>query len=205
MEPRLRIWITGALCVALLAGCGEDDGSGDDAASGDAWRPDPSVPTEVGSDGFTPPGAVLSLGDTATVPLLEEGFMDDPDVTGALEVSVTGAPVQGSAADLPTDGPFADDRQGTPYYVTFTAKNVGDAPLEGLLLRLQGVDSEGESLDSLASSDFPECAGGIPQSFAAGESATTCSVVLVEDDALAAVGYVEAADYEDSPVLWDLT
>ncbi|QIX27413.1 hypothetical protein ncot_12965 [Nocardioides sp. JQ2195] len=203
MRRSIRTLVAGSACAVLITACGTDEA--DDGGTADAWRPDPAVPTEVGPDGFTPPDAVLSPGDTASVPWLKEGSFDAPDVTGALEVTVTDDPIAGSMDDLPTDSPFADEREGTPYYVTFTVKNVGKTSLEGLLVRLTGVDVEGADLDSSALSELAECPGGIPLSFAPGESATACSVVFVEDAALAAVGYEGAADYEDDPALWDLT
>lgn len=204
MKSSIRTSAALMLCACLLTSCGDDETTSGEGG-GEAWRPDPSVPTELGSDGFTPPDAVLSLGDSAVVPLFQEGHFDDPDVSGSLEVTVSEAPVKGSRDDLPEDGLFAAGHEGTPYYVTFDVKNVGDVTLEGVIITMTGVGAAGDGLNSSASTAFEPCPASIPQAFGPGQTANTCSVVFVDDEELAAVGYDEAEDYDDHPVLWDLT
>ncbi|WP_067437292.1 hypothetical protein [Nocardioides jensenii] len=189
-------------CAALLTGCNADD---DSAPADDAWKPDSSVPTEPGDDGFTRPGAVLAPAASARVPFLDDGFGDEPDLTGSLEISDVQVPVEGERDAIPSDQAFSDELDGTPYYVTFTAKNTGETDLSGTVIRLTAVDVEGDTMATWASSSLEPCPGAFPADFGPGATATICSVVFVDDDDLAAVGYDRAPDYEDDPVLWDLT
>lgn len=191
------------ITATLLAGCSDD---GDDSG-GESWRPDPAAPTELDGDGHTPPDAVLALGDTAAVPYFDDGFADEADTVGELEVTVSEQPVEKSRDDLPTDDRgFLEDSEGTPYFVTFEITNTGETPLDGpVLVRLTGVDVTGEGLDSFATSSLPTCNGSVGTGIAPGETADLCSIVFVEDEDLAAVGYENAEEYDDHPVLWDLT
>lgn len=86
------------LSAAVLSSCSDD-----------ASDPDPGT---SGADGLTPPGTVLALGQTARVPLSDDGDVIDLTVS-----SITA----GRRAEL-------DGLDGTPYYVRLEATAIaGDA------------------------------------------------------------------------------
>lgn len=192
--------VTLALAASLaVTSCDDSDSGGEDT-----WKPESSVPTDPGDDGFTQPGAVLAADGTATVPYLEEGSFDDPTISGSLEISDVQTPVEADPAELPED--LAAEDGTVPYYVTYTVTVTGEESLSGTLVRLTALNSAGDGGRTAAASDFAPCRGSIPGDGSPGSTGQACTIVYVDsDEEVAAVGYESAPDYDDEPVLWDLT
>lgn len=198
MNKLLPVILVLAASLAMTS-CDNSD-SGDE----DTWKPESSVPTEPGEDGFTQPGAVLAADGTASVPYLEEGSFGDPDVSGTLEISEVQPPVEADPAELPEE--LAAESGTVPYYVTYTVTVTGEESLGDTLVRLTALDSAGDGGRTAAASDFAPCRGSVPGDGSPGATGQACTIVYVDSgEEVAAVGYESAPAYDDEPVLWDLT
>lgn len=161
----LVAWLCTGVLVALGA-CSADDGTPGGGSSTPAADPSSS---DVAT---TEPGAVLDLGDDATVV-----WRPSADLEGVLDLRVDTVR-EASMADfegLVASGAVAGAR---PYYIGVTVDNVGDTDLGGLDVPLYLLDTS----DTLGppwgfEEPFGPCRSGpLPQAFAPGDSARRCLV-----------------------------
>ena len=165
----LVVWVCAGVLVALPA-CSADETSGDGTArAGASTPPADQSATDVAT---TEPGAVLDLGDDATVV-----WRPSADLEGVLDLRVH-AVREASMADF--DGLVASGavEGARPYYVDVTVANVGDTDLGGLRVPLYLLDTS----DTLGPSwgfeePFAPCRSRpLPTAFAPGDSTGKCLV-----------------------------
>lgn len=168
--PGLVAWVCTGVLVALGA-CSADDGTSGDATPG-GGASSPAADRSASDVATTEPGAVLDLGDEATVE-----WRPSADLEGLLDLRVD-AVREASMADfegLVASGTVASAR---PYYVDVTVANVGDTDLGGLDVPLYLLDTS----DTLGppwgfEETFGPCPSGpLPRAFAPGDSTRTCLV-----------------------------
>jgi hypothetical protein len=126
---------------------------------------------------LTQTGSVLRTGQTATVP-----YQVDTNATGVSTLAITISSVtKGSITDLKDFQLDASSKQGTPYYVSATFKNVGDKAVKpsGIFGVIEVQDAAGDALNDLTLlGDFSKCQGTEPDSLAVGASFTLCDVYI---------------------------
>lgn len=193
---------TTVACIAaslLAAGCG------DDGDSGDSGQPPAATtqPGSVGGVGETKPGTTLKVGDTANVKWNSLGRDDTYDVDATV-VEIEEAPI----ADFKDVSLDAEEKQGTPYYVTVKVSNAGKEILvtngePGL--GFEGVDDRGQEQENVTFiGDFPPCEYVRPKKpIGEGKSYKSCLVFLVpKGGTLAGVRWTGSDEYVLKPVVW---
>lgn len=202
----LALLASATLLAAGLTGCGDDPASGGGGGSEQekVWEPSSDVPTQPGSDGLTPPGAVLEPGDTAKL-MIADSILSDAQLFPA-EVTVGGdAIVEGDREAVLAafgDQPMfeADEIGEQVWYVRFTLEAGADAAfLHGTV---KAVDAQGETMYSLSREGFDGCAMALVP--ASGGTAETCSIVSGDERPVAVSWDTGAEAYDDDPVLWYL-
>lgn len=150
-----------ALGATALAGCGDDDSGGGASDTPDA----------------------LALGTPSTVDFFASDTSEE--VQGSGTVTIT-AVREGAISDLTDAGYNLDDEElaTTPYYVDIAFQYDGEGT--AVLRTPSGEDQNGDLLHPLIMMNFGGGPGfepcpGVPDTIAAGQSATGCSVVLVPE------------------------
>jgi hypothetical protein len=202
-----RLLALPAVLTLVLTGCSGGEGeapSGDASPAGESSSsptPEPYLPVPEGVE-LTAQGAVLSLGDTATV-----AWEPDQKKVGVLDVEVTSM----EKADFKQFVGWEitkQIKQTAPYFVRATVTNVGETDLgskKGLVpVPLYGVDEENRLIESsLFSGSFKPCEGAsFPDKFKPGAKLKACMVYLAPDKAaLEAVSF--RPEQEFNPIIWE--
>lgn len=206
MRLSARLLVLPAVLTLALTACsggGEetpDEGASPvgETASETAAEPYLEVPEGVE---LTPQGAVLALGDTATV-----AWEPDQKKIGALEVKVTSM----EKADFKQFVGWELTRQikkTAPYFVRAKVTNVGDSDLgskSAVPVPLYGVDDQNRLIESsLFSGSFKPCeSAAFPAKFKPGATMKACMVYLAPDKAaLEAVSF--RPEQEFNPIIWE--
>lgn len=200
----LALLATTALLAAGLSGCGDDPGSGGGGGGDEAqvWKPSSDVPAEPGSDGLTPPGAVLEPGATARLEIADS-ILSDANLFPAQVRVDEGGIAEGDrdavAADLEDDiMGDPDDLEDKVWYLRVTITAGPEAA--GLTGTVTAVDAEGDSMAYLGRGGFEDCAmTPVP---AGGGSFETCTVVTGDERPVAVAWDTGTEEYDDDPVLW---
>ena len=166
----------------LVAGCGGGDASAGASASA-STSPSASQPTtdvEV-PDGveLTAAGTGLDLGQDAVVPYEPGGAGSDGSVLSLRVASVR----TGTVKDLAAYQLDARTRRSTPYYVRWSAENVGTGDVGGAPVPLYAVDSDDSLVQpSSFTSSFTTCPSTpLPKKFGQGRKTSGCLVYLLPD------------------------
>lgn len=166
----------GAVAVALLAGCGGEEASGEPSASPTPTAPVSGVTVPDGIE-LTAAGAELGFGDPATV-----AYEPNAQRNTVMELSVLGVK-QGTIADL--GGYVLDEKTkaSTPYYVSVRAANVGEGNVGQSPIPLWAVDDTNTLIQASSfANSFRACPSKpLPAKFGPGAKIRTCLVYLVPD------------------------
>ena len=184
----------------LAAGCGGGDGSSDASASASA-SPSADLPTgnvEVPSGvELTEAGAGLDFGKPAVVAY-------EPSTAKSSVLSLTVTQVRtGRIRDLAAYQLDARTKKSTPYYVDYTARNVGTGDLAGAAVPLYAVDADDSLVQpSSFTSAFTACPSTpLPKKFAKGAKTTGCLVYLLPDRGkLTGVSFRPVQEF--APITW---
>ena len=217
MLSRFRLGIGCLIATAAfgLAACGDDEESGETAAS-----PTPAAtqaaetPTATqeapeaapAAGGKTKPGTELAVGETAHVDINPLSATDEKDLY-PLDATVV-AIEKGSIDDFKNIKLDAKQKESTPYYVkvkiaatgkTFDVKD-GDPDI-----RFDGIDDRGQEQGSVTFfGDFERCDDKeAPDPFTKGKSYESCLTYLVPGGgSIEAVHWTGSEKYVLDPVVW---
>jgi hypothetical protein len=204
--PLRRRWdapalmVTALVMAGLLAGCG-----GRSVSSSTAAQRASSPPSAPGAAhrGVAKPGAQYTVGQTATVGYVPSGSLSNTPLT-TLEITVK-AIQRGTLADFKDVQLDAQQRAGTPDYVTLKIVNTGSEPADGdtVTASIQGVDNTGSLNDDLSIiGDFPRCNDtSTGATIAPGKSLSTCLIFMVPGG-ISKVAYIGTEAYINSPLTW---
>jgi hypothetical protein len=196
---RARLLVALVVPALLLSGCG-DDGDGGDKPEPDA-KPSVSLPTgsvEV-PDGvtLTKAGTQLGFGDPAVVAY-------EPNTKRNTVLSLTVRSVQaGRISDFRDYRLDAATKKSRPYYVRFSAKNVGTGDVSRTAVPLLAVDERNTLIQpSSFNNTFEKCPSKpFPAGFTAGESFSGCLAYLVpEGGKLVEMSFRPLQAFE--PIIW---
>ncbi|WP_447646435.1 hypothetical protein [Nocardioides zeae] len=203
-RPAIRAAALAAALALALAGCGGSDGS---VSDGDG-RPTVAVPPPSTStpaalelpDGVatTAAGTELALGEPATV-----AWRIGADRQAVVDLTVLG--VQPAAAAL-FDGWLLNGAadEVAPYFVTYTAENVGDDDLTAAAMPLfleYGAEGALVAASGFAATFEPCPSTPLPSPFGPGASTEGCLVYLAPNDQpVASVAFQATGDV--APVTW---
>ncbi|MFD1948559.1 hypothetical protein [Nocardioides aestuarii] len=207
MRLPARLLVLPAVLTLALTGCSGDTGETPDEGTSPVGETASETPAEPYLDvpegvELTAQGAVLSLGDTATV-----AWQPDQKKVGALEVKVTSME-QADFKQFVGWELTKKIKQTAPYFVRATVTNVGDTDLgskKGALpVPLYGVDDQNRLIESsLFSGSFKPCqSAAFPDKFKPGATMKACMVYLAPDKAaLEAVSF--RPEQEFNPIIWE--
>jgi hypothetical protein len=188
--------MTLATSVALLAAaCGGDDDA-DNGAESDAVTTTVTATSPTVSEGITPPGQTLELGQPATVE-----FAPNPKHESRLRVTVTGLD-KGKISDLKQFTLDADTKKSTVYYVHAAARNVGSGDLSKQRLTLFGKVSDELVVQPVEfGSPFPKCNyQPFPEKFRKNDRVKVCMVMLAPDHGR--ISEVQWRGPDEEPIAW---
>jgi hypothetical protein len=213
MSRRTSLGRLGALlaAAALLGACtGAGDGSSGPSGSGDGGEPGGPTSTAGGSAGgpapylpvpdgvvLTDQGSELGVGETAVV-----AWRPAKGEVAVLSLRVRQlrrAPIK-ELADWQLD---AAGRQSSLFYVTVSAKNLGETDLGGTRIPLYVADDSSTLVESNAfKTEFKPCPSpSLPATFTTGDQTTACLVYLVPAHGqLTSVTFRPAAKF--NPITW---
>ncbi|SFB40521.1 hypothetical protein SAMN05216266_11084 [Amycolatopsis marina] len=204
MRAKVVAATVAAAAVVTVSACGGDSEEAAEApssAAGSSAEPGSADGNPAGerSDGSTPPGTELKLGEKAVIPYeAEQG-------DGMVAITVT-AIERGDQAAF--DKKFGDDDSAgiVPYYVRYTARNVGDVQLGHRdKIRLKGRTADGKVSNIVLIGDLDEC---VERSFPrtggnTGTSIESCVLVGSRSGEITAVTYNRgSAGYSSDPINW---
>lgn len=205
-KPRVLMAAAIAVPVIALAGCGDgDDAAGEPTSSASSSAEVTESPSESGSTPADPsettaPGAVLKLGETATVPI------DDDGVVAITPVSVDQAPAKEVRGDL--------EANEVGWYAWLEVEIVSETKGGDIQLSAPGVNirvmSLGDSALNLPYSRDKSCGYPFePAKPGPGDTWKTCvPVKLAKGQAPEELMYTELGGPYDrvdgKPVVWQL-
>lgn len=208
MRLPARLLALPAALTLVLTGCsgGEETpaAEGTPTGSASATESEPAEPYLPVPDDveLTAQGAVLGLGDTATV-----AYEPSQDEVAALEVKVTSME-KASFKQFVGWELTKEIKKTAPYFVRARVTNVGETDLgsrKGAVpVPLYGVDDQNRLIESsLFSGSFKPCqSASFPEKFKTGASMKACMVYLAPDKAaLEAVSFRPTQEF--NPIIWE--
>jgi hypothetical protein len=201
MKPsRIAAWIAAAALVLGLAACGGS--SSDSGSTNAATTPATTAATTAtettasettasdssggSAGGLTPPGAQLSLGETATVAWVPPSDFSVNGGQQGYKLEVTAESIeQGSIDDFKNVQLDAAQKASTPYYVKVKIKALEDAAKSAAKedpgITVEAIDDRGQEQGSVTFlGTFERCdEKSAPKPFTAGKSYERCLTYLM--------------------------
>lgn len=194
---RARRGLLAALLVPalVLSACG-DDSDPEPEAEPSVALPTGSVEVPEGVE-LTEAGAELKFGEPATV-----AYEPNTQRSSVLRLTV-GSVQQGRISDLAAYRLDAATRKARPYYVRFSARNIGTGDVSRTGVPLLAVDDRNTLIQpSSFNNDFERCPSKpLPAGFKAGESVVGCLTYLVPNGGkLVEMSFRPLQAFE--PIIW---
>jgi hypothetical protein len=173
------------LALALSACGGSSDTSSSETAPASTEESSSGSATAAAGNGeLTPPGAKLSVGDTATVAWIPTSELVPNKANEGTKLEATVESIEEAPASDFTKEELEEDGESTPYYVNFKFKAI-DAVKKGTLdnpaSSFVGITNNDSSLSAINfASAFEPCEEvQLPQPFEAGDEFETCYAYFV--------------------------
>jgi hypothetical protein len=227
MNPgRITAWSAAAVLALGLAACGGSSSGGSAPPSTGATAPPSAAAATtapaasggssapVGTNGLTPPGTHLALGQDAMVGWVPDGGGEGAPAGLKLQVDVVSI-VKASMSDFKNVDLTGAQKSSTPYYVTVKIKALGATPPKSgddPAITFDAIDDRGQQQESVTFfGTFQPCNDNTPpKPFTDGKSYTSCLVYLMPGGG--SIQKVQWADgpsgsdgvtpYFDKPIIW---